>query len=41
MRKDDSQLLQDLNSGLAELKKSPKYLEILKKYGLGEANMYK
>lgn len=41
VRKDDSQLLQDLNSGLADLKKSPKYLEILKKYGLGEANMSK
>jgi len=41
VRKDDTQLLADLNSGLAELKKSPKYLEILKKYGLGEANMVK
>ena len=41
VRKDDTQLLQDLNSGLADLKKSPKYLEILKKYGLGEANMAK
>lgn len=41
VRKDDTQLLEDLNSGLAELKKSPKYLEILKKYGLGEANMVK
>jgi polar amino acid transport system substrate-binding protein len=41
VRKDDSQLLQDLNSGLADLKKTPKYLEILKKYGLGEANMSK
>jgi polar amino acid transport system substrate-binding protein len=41
VRKDDTQLLQDLNSGLAELKKTPKYLEILKKYGLGEANMSK
>jgi polar amino acid transport system substrate-binding protein len=39
VRKEDSQLLQDLNSGLADLKKTPKYLEILKKYGLGEANM--
>ena len=38
VRQDDSQLLADLNSGLAELKKSPKYLEILKKYGLGPAN---
>ncbi|MCF3140849.1 ABC transporter substrate-binding protein [Paenarthrobacter sp. AR 02] len=41
VRKDDSQLLADLNSGLAELKKSPKYLEILKKYGLGEDNVSK
>ncbi|WP_426938435.1 ABC transporter substrate-binding protein [Pseudarthrobacter sp. S3] len=41
VRKDDTQLLEDLNSGLAELKKSPKYLEILKKYGLGEANTSK
>lgn len=41
VRKDDTQLLQDLNSGLTELKNSPKYLEILKKYGLGEANMVK
>lgn len=41
VRKEDQQLLDDLNSGLAELKKSPKYLEILKKYGLGEANMVK
>lgn len=41
VRKEDTQLLQDLNSGLADLKKSPKYLEILKKYGLGEANMAK
>jgi polar amino acid transport system substrate-binding protein len=41
VRKDDTQLLGDLNSGLAELKKSPKYLEILKKYGLGEANVAK
>ena len=39
VRKEDTQLLQDLNSGLAELKKTSKYLEILKKYGLGEANM--
>lgn len=41
VRKDDKQLLDDLNSGLADLKKSGKYLEILKKYGLGEANMVK
>ncbi|GHG61137.1 amino acid ABC transporter substrate-binding protein [Sinomonas cellulolyticus] len=38
VRKDDTQLLDDLNSGLADLKKSPKYLEILKKYGLDESN---
>lgn len=41
VRKEDSQLLQDLNSGLADLKKTPKYLEILKKYGLTEANAVK
>jgi polar amino acid transport system substrate-binding protein len=41
VRKDDTQLLNDLNSGLADLKKSPKYLEILKKYGLTEANAAK
>lgn len=41
VRKEDTQLLSDLNSGLAELKKSPKYLEILKKYGLGEDNAAK
>ncbi len=41
VRKEDSQLLADLNAGLAELKKSPKYLEILKKYGLGETNAAK
>lgn len=41
VRKDDTQLLADLNSGLADLKKTPKYLEILKKYGLGEDNVAK
>jgi polar amino acid transport system substrate-binding protein len=41
VRKDDTQMLNDLNSGLADLKKTPKYLEILKKYGLGEDNMVK
>ncbi|MET3920066.1 transporter substrate-binding domain-containing protein [Arthrobacter sp. UYEF20] len=41
VRKDDTQMLNDLNSGLADLKKSPKYLEILKKYGLTEANAAK
>jgi polar amino acid transport system substrate-binding protein len=41
VRKDDTQMLKDLNSGLADLKKSPKYLEILKKYGLTEANAAK
>ncbi|MET3923707.1 transporter substrate-binding domain-containing protein [Arthrobacter sp. UYEF20] len=41
VRKDDTQLLADLNSGLADLKKTPKYLEILKKYGLGEENVSK
>lgn len=38
VKKDDADLLKELNAGLAELKKSPKYLEILQKYGLGEAN---
>ncbi|MGY4542546.1 polar amino acid transport system substrate-binding protein [Arthrobacter sp. UYNi723] len=41
VRKEDSQLLSDINSGLADLKKTPKYLEILKKYGLGEDNVAK
>ncbi len=41
VRKGDSQLLTDLNSGLAELKKTPMYLEILKKYGLGQDNIAK
>jgi polar amino acid transport system substrate-binding protein len=41
VRKEDTQLLADLNAGLVELKKSPKYLEILKKYGLGEENASK
>lgn len=36
--KDDPQLLQDLNEGLADLKKTPQYLEILERYGLTEAN---
>jgi polar amino acid transport system substrate-binding protein len=38
IRKEDTALLADLNAGLAELKKTPKYLEILKKYGLTEEN---
>lgn len=41
VRQDDTQLLSDLNSGLADLKKTPKYLEILKKYGLTESNAAK
>lgn len=41
VRKEDTQLLADLNAGLSELKKTPQYLEILKKYGLGEANAAK
>jgi polar amino acid transport system substrate-binding protein len=41
VRKEDTQLLKDLNSGLADLKKSPKYLQILKKYGLTESNTIK
>jgi polar amino acid transport system substrate-binding protein len=39
VRKDETALLKDLNSGLAALKKTPKYLEILKKYGLNEDNV--
>lgn len=38
VRKEDAPLLSDLNAGLAELKKSPEYLEILNKYGLSGAN---
>lgn len=41
LRKDDTKLLDQLNSGLATLQKSPEYLEILKKYGLGESNAAK
>jgi polar amino acid transport system substrate-binding protein len=36
--KDDPELLEELNEGLAELKESPEYMEILKKYGLTESN---
>lgn len=39
VRKEDTELLSDLNSGLADLKGTPKYLEILEKYGLGEDNV--
>ncbi|MBC9945103.1 amino acid ABC transporter substrate-binding protein [Leucobacter sp. cx-328] len=35
---DSKKLLDDLNSALADLKATPKYLEILKKYGLTEDN---
>ncbi|MGV0109474.1 ABC transporter substrate-binding protein [Arthrobacter sp. CP30] len=36
--KENTQLLEELNSGLAELKASPDYMEILAKYGLTESN---
>ncbi|MBG6180505.1 ABC transporter substrate-binding protein [Arthrobacter sp. CAN_A1] len=36
--KENTQLLEELNSGLAELKASPEYMEILTKYGLTESN---
>ncbi|WP_022884727.1 substrate-binding periplasmic protein [Glaciibacter superstes] len=39
IKKDNPELLEDINTGLAELKESPDYLEILKKYGLGEDNV--
>lgn len=39
VRMEDTELLDDLNSGLADLKKTPQYLEILQKYGLGEDNV--
>lgn len=39
VRKEDTQLLADLNSGLADLKSTSQYLEILKKYGLGQDNV--
>jgi polar amino acid transport system substrate-binding protein len=38
VRKEDTELLAELNDGLAELKKTPVYVEILKKYGLSEQN---
>lgn len=38
VRQDDPELLTELNSGLADLKKTPQYVEILKKYGLTESN---
>lgn len=41
VRKEDAQLLSDLNSGLKELKASPDYMTILKKYGLSEGNAAK
>ncbi|HET7397987.1 MAG TPA: transporter substrate-binding domain-containing protein [Intrasporangium sp.] len=41
VRKEDSQLLADLNAGLKELKASPDYKAILEKYGLTEANAAK
>ena len=39
VRMEDTELLADLNAGLANLKKTPQYLEILQKYGLGEDNV--
>lgn len=36
--KDDPKLLEELNSGLAELKATPEYMKILTKYGLTESN---
>ncbi|MHA7154779.1 ABC transporter substrate-binding protein [Arthrobacter sp. TMN-50] len=36
--KDNPELLEELNSGLAELKATPEYMEILTKYGLTESN---
>lgn len=41
VRKDDTELLADLNEGFAELKGTPEYLEILKRYGLSEENVAK
>ncbi len=35
---DDPELTADLNAALADLKASPRYLEILESYGLGEPN---
>lgn len=40
-RKEDTELLAGVNKCLGELKASGKYLEILKKYGLGEDNVSK
>ncbi|MBG6217081.1 polar amino acid transport system substrate-binding protein [Arthrobacter sp. CAN_A6] len=36
--KENTAILEELNSGLAELKATPEYLEILTKYGLTESN---
>ncbi|WP_051476938.1 ABC transporter substrate-binding protein [Arthrobacter sp. Br18] len=36
--KENTEILEELNSGLAELKATPEYLEILTKYGLTESN---
>jgi polar amino acid transport system substrate-binding protein len=41
VRKEDTQLLLDLNAGLADLKNSSKYMEILSKYGMGQDNVVK
>ncbi|TFD21350.1 ABC transporter substrate-binding protein [Cryobacterium sp. TMS1-13-1] len=39
LRMEDTELLADINAGLADLKATPQYLEILQKYGLGEDNL--
>ncbi len=41
VRTEDTQLLADLNAGLKELKTTPEYVAILKKYGLTEQNAAK
>ncbi len=41
VRIEDTQLLADLNAGLKELKTTPQYVQILKKYGLTEQNAAK
>ncbi|KFF58492.1 hypothetical protein JF66_18205 [Cryobacterium sp. MLB-32] len=41
LRTEDTALLADLNAGLADLKKTPQYLEILQKYGLTADNASK
>lgn len=41
VRTEDPQLLDELNAGLKELKATPEYVAILKKYGLNEQNAAK